>query len=73
MSREYLELAFKTTGLLSRTIMIDVWPTIIKGVGGYEWEGARGEIILQTVLTTLEDYFQDVVGCKFNNKVSDAS
>ena len=53
--------------------MIDVWPTIIKGVGGYEWEGARGEIILQTVLTTLEDYFQDVVGCKFNKKVSDAS
>ena len=40
---------------------------------GSEWEGARGEIILQTVLTTLEDYFQDVVGCKFNNKVSDAS
>ena len=60
VSREYLELAFKTTGLLSRTIMQDILPTITKAVGGADWEASGGELFVQTVVTTLDDYFQDV-------------
>ena len=38
VAREYLELAFKSTELLARTVLIDVLPTIHRHIGSRDWE-----------------------------------
>lgn len=57
-SREYLQLSFKTVTILSRTMLLDLLPTIANGVCTVEWEDeATGAVAVETLVATLTDYF----------------
>ena len=60
VSRVYLELSFKAVGMSSRSLILDLLPYINKSVGSTNWESKDGDIVVSTIIKTLEDYFNDI-------------